>query len=168
MKAIKFLLLLTIMSPMGISQALAYDDKANEFQTGDPAQASLPSADGGKGLLATSEFAIGTILASHHFNTDEDYNETHNGIYLSFNEWSVGSYKNSESKQSTFVTYNAEIYQDRIVEVDFVVGVADNYDGWKMSQGEYLPIVGFSAKWSYVKTMLSYDVVAFGFELPLN
>jgi len=31
-----------------------------------------------------------------------------------------------------------------------------------------LPILGVSARWAFLKAMLSYDAVVFGIELPLN
>jgi hypothetical protein len=127
----------------------------------------VPSSNLKRGYLEQSRISIGTILKSHHFN-DQDYNETHNGIYLSVDNWSLGTYLNSGNEQSVFVTYNPSLYRTRSVEINMVAGVADGYDGWEMAQGEYLPLLGVSAQWMYLRTMLSYDVVAFGFELPLN
>ncbi len=120
-----------------------------------------------RGYLEKTRLSIGTIVKSHHFKR-ADYNETHNGIYLSIDRWSIGSYLNSGYEQSTFVTYNPQLYRSRSLNVNLVAGVADGYEGWEYAQHGYLPIVGVTAQWMYLKTMLSFDLVALGFELPLN
>jgi hypothetical protein len=122
-----------------------------------------------KGYLETAKIAIGTILKSHHFDT-EDYNDTHNGIYLSVDKWSIGTYTNSIDVQSTFVSYNPELYSTRSksLKVGLVLGVANGYEGWSNAQGDYMPLLGVSALWMNINTILSYDMVAFGFEIPLN
>ena len=122
-----------------------------------------------RGYLERSKLAIGTILKSHHFaDNDYDYNETHNGIYLNIERWSIGSYLNSGYQQSVFVTYNPTLYTSRTLGVNLVAGIANGYQGWDQAQNGYLPLVGVSAQWMYLKALLSFDVVALGFELPLN
>jgi len=128
---------------------------------------SVQNAVDRRGYLEKTRLSIGTILKSHHFNRD-GYNETHNGFYLNIDRWSVGSYLNSGYEQSMFVTYNPRLYASRALDVSLVAGVANGYDGWEYAQNGYLPIVGVSAQWTYLKAMLSFDVVAVGLELPLN
>jgi hypothetical protein len=168
MKLIKNLLLFLVLSFYTVvSQGQEIDNlsiSALDIETG---LFRLPVLNDKKGLLETTNLAIGTLLKSHHFDND-DYNESHNGIYLSIENWAVGTYKNSANVQSSFVTYNSNIYNKRRFEVDLVYGVANGYEGWELAQDDYLPILGFSAQWTYFKAMLSYDVVAFGLELPLN
>lgn len=168
MKALKILILLAFASHAGISQAVGYDQYTDEYQGFDSGAFHLTLLNRGEGLLETSDVSLGTILSSHHFSNQEDYNETHNGVYLSVDQWSVGSYRNSGDVHSTFVTYNSEVYRNRQIEVELVLGVADGYEGWKVASNGYMPIVGFSTRWTYFKTMMSYDVVAFGLEMPLN
>jgi hypothetical protein len=167
-KQTKYLLLSLVLSfYAGVSQGQEFDNfstSALEIETG---LIRLPVLNKKKGLLEVTDLAIGTLLKSHHFN-DNGYNESHNGIYLNIDNWSVGTYKNSADVQSSFVTYNSKIYNKRRFELDLVYGVANGYEGWKLAQDDYLPIMGFSAQWTYLKAMLSYDVVAFGLELPLN
>jgi len=127
----------------------------------------VPSTNRQRGYLEQTRISIGTILKSHHFN-DSGFNETHDGIYLSVEKWSLGTYRNSGDVQSNFVTYNPSLYRSRSLQINLVAGVADGYQGWESAQGEYLPLLGVSAQWMYMRTMLSYDVVAFGFEVPLN
>ena len=123
-----------------------------------------------KGFLEENKIAIGTILKSHHFDKYDyhDYQESHNGVYININKWSTGTYRNSADAQSIFITYNPNLYRKKSFMVNLVTGVANGYDGWQYSQGDYMPILGVSAQWTYLKTMLSYDAVAFGLELPLN
>ena len=130
----------------------------------------LPKSHIKRGFLEENEIAIGTILASHHFNKYDyhDYNETHNGVYININRWSTGTYRNSADEQSVFVTYNPNVYRSKLIKVNFVAGVSNGYEGWEHAQGDYLAILGFSAQWMYLKTVLSYDAVAFGLEVPLN
>ena len=114
--------------------------------------------------------SIGTVLKSYHFAKYDyhDYNETHNGVYININKWSAGTYKNSSDVQSTFVTYNPNLYRKELFEVNLVVGIANGYEGWEYAQGDYLPVLGVSAQWKYLKTMLGPDAIAFGIELSLN
>ena len=167
-KQIKNLLLSLVLSLYaGVSQGQEFHNFSNSALDIETGLFRLPILNDKKGLLEVTDLAIGTLLKSHHFNND-DYNESHNGIYLNIDNWAVGTYKNSANVQSSFVTYNSKIYSKRRFEVDLVYGVANGYQGWELAQGDYLPILGFSAQWAYLKTMLSYDVIAFGLELPLN
>ena len=122
------------------------------------------------GFLEENKIAIGTILTSRHFKKYDyyDYNETHNGAYLTLNRWSTGAFTNSAGEQSIFVTYNPELYQNRSLMVNMVTGVANGYKGWENAQGDYVAILGVSAQWMFLKTMLTYDSVTFGMEVPLN
>ena len=130
------------------------------------------SSSAEKGFLEENKIAIGAIMKSRHFDKDKydyhDYNEDHEGVYLSINRWSTGTFINSADERSVFVTYNPEMYQNRSFMVKLVTGLANGYDGWENAQGDYLVILGVSAQWSFLKTMLSYDSVTFGMELPLN
>ena len=131
---------------------------------------TLPKPNYKRGFLEENEISIGTILASHHFNKYDyhDYNETHNGLYINVNRWSTGTYINSADEQSVFITYNPNVYRNNSIKVNLVAGISNGYEGWEHAQGDYLAILGFSAQWTYLKTVLSYDAVAFGLEIPLN
>ena len=122
------------------------------------------------GYVEENKIAIGTILKSHHFDKYDyhDYNESHNGVYININRWTAGTYTNSADEQSVFITYNPNLYTKKSFMVDLVAGVSNGYDGWENAKGDYLPILGVSVQWVYLKTILSYDAAAFGIELPLN
>ena len=143
----------------------AYYISSNALQL--ESDAYLPAVNVRRGLLETTKITVGTIYKSHHFE-DENYNESHNGIYLSVANWSVGTYKNSGNVQSVFVTYNSNLYQTKSLQVDLVAGLADGYQDWPYAQDDYLPILGVSARWMNLKAMFSPAVLTFGVELPLN
>jgi len=158
-------IVLLLQASSGLAQE--FGDFANSEFSLQSGAYHLPVSNTQPGLLETTKMRIGTIYRSHHFN-DEGYNESHNGIYLGVANWAVGTYKNSGYEQSVFVTYNSQLYQHKSLQVNLVTGVADGYRGWVLAQGDYLPVLGVSAQWMYFKTMMSYDVLAFGIELPLN
>lgn len=151
----------------GVSKGYDFDGiSSNALNLGrDPYHSSTTKRE--KGLLEKTKITLGTIYKSHHFNSD-DYNETHSGIYMSVEGWSVGTYENSGNVQSVFVTYNPNLYRGNSLEVNLVTGVADGYDGWDYAQNGYLPVLGVSARWMSLKAILSPNVVAFGLEVPLN
>ncbi len=138
----------------------------------EPYDSSAPASPSSKKALENSKIAIGTILKSYHFDKDKydyhDYNESHDGVYIVVNSWSAGTYINSASNRSVFVTYNSNLYRNNSIAVDFTSGIANGYEGWENAQGDYLPILGFSAQWTYLKSFLTYDAVTLGIELPLN
>jgi hypothetical protein len=153
----------------GVSQGYEFDSiSSNSLDLSSNAY-HIPVTQQKNGLLETTKLFLGTIYKSHHFDDgDYDYNETHNGIYVNVERWSVGTYENSGNVQSTFVTYNPHLYRNSSLEINLVTGVADGYEGWDYNKNGYLPIVGVSAKWMNIKAMLSPHLVAFGLELPLN
>jgi len=161
------ILAVTLLLFTGVSKGYEFDSiSSNSLDLGSNAyQFSVTKQK--HGFLETTEIFLGTIYKSHHFN-NEGYNDTHNGIYVSVERWSVGTYENSSYEQSTFVTYNPNLYRGNSLEVNLVTGVADGYEGWGNAQNGYLPILGVSAKWMNLKAMLSPDLVAFGVELALN
>lgn len=138
-----------------------------EVEPYDTSELVLPSS---RRTLESNDIAIGTILRSYHFNKYDyhDYNDSHDGLYLMVNGWSAGTYINSADNRSVFFTYNSNLYHKNSISVDFVSGLANGYQGWENAQGDYLPILGFSAQWAYLKTILTYDAMTFGIELPLN
>lgn len=131
---------------------------------------TLPTINLTKGYLEEAELAIGAIIKSYHFSKYDyhDYNEIHNGVYISLNKWSAGTYQNSADDQSVFVTYNPNLYKQESFKVNLVAGVANGYGGWEYAEGDYLLLLGISTQWKYLKTVLAPDSVIFGIELPLN
>jgi hypothetical protein len=167
MKQIIKMLPIALLLCTGVSRGYEIDGiSSNALNFGsDPYHLSATKQK--KGLLEKTKITLGTIYKSHHFSND-DYNETHNGVYLSAEGWSLGTYENSGNVQSVFVTYNPNIYRGNSLEVNLVTGVANGYEDWRYAQNGLLPVLGVSARWMNIKAMLSPNVVAFGLELPLN
>ena len=167
MKQIIKILPLALLLYTGVSQGYEYEGiSSNTLNFGsDPYHLSAIKQK--TGLLEKTKITLGTIYKSHHFNSD-DYNETHNGVYLSVEGWSLGTYENSGNVRSVFVTYNPNLYRGNSLEVNLVTGVVDGYEGWDYAQNGYLPVLGVSARWMNLKAILSPNVVAFGLEVPLN
>ena len=172
----RYLLILFVALSFNAGAAENGDSEDLSTSALDPAIAPyispISSSPPERGFLEENTLAIGAIVKSHHFDKDKydyhDYNEYHNGVYLSINRWSTGTYINSADERSVFVTYNPELYQDRSFMVKLVTGLANGYEGWENAQGDYLVILGVSAQWTFLKTVLSYDSVIFGMEVPLN
>ena len=150
-----------------VSKGYGFDSISNNALNLGSNQYNLSATTRNKGLLETTKITLGSIYKSHHFR-DNNYNETHDGIYVSVKGWSMGTYQNSSNIQSVFVTYNPSLYRGNSLEVNLVTGVADGYEGWDYAPDGYLPVLGISARWMNLKAMLLPDVVAFGVELPLN
>jgi len=167
MKQVIKILFVALLLNTGVSKGYEFDSIASNSLALESDSYDLSVTKRQKGLLETTKITLGTIYKSHHFKND-DYNESHNGIYVSVEGWSLGTYENSGNVQSVFVTYNPILYRGKSLEVNLVTGVADGYEGSDYAQNGYLPILGVSAKWMNVKAMLSPELVAFGFELPLN
>ncbi|MCP4432061.1 MAG: hypothetical protein GY806_13870 [Gammaproteobacteria bacterium] len=172
MKKIFYILLVSVSLNTGASEG---EENANISTSAlsldnEPYSSPKTSSPSKRGHLEETKIAIGTILKSHHFDKYDyhDYNESHNGIYININKWSTGMYTNSADEQSVFITYNPNLYTKKSFKVNLVAGITNGYDGWENAQGDYLLTLGVSAQWMYLKTMLSYDAVAFGIELPLN
>lgn len=132
-----------------------------------PLQVTVSTDSSKKGILEESEMAIGTIIDSYHFS-DYNYNESHNGLYISMNQWTVGTFLNSVNEQSVMVTYDSNLYRKESFKVDLVAGLANGYERMEYAQNGYLPLLGVSAQWRFLKTVLLPNAVAFGIELPLN
>ena len=169
-----------LLQVSAMQPAIAYDDtNKGAFESNNHPLAVIPAAgdapidsvNGGSGaLLENADIAIGSVLKSHHFNrySHLDYNETHNGLYLAVNNWSVGTYRNSADKRSTVITYNSSWFEKRYLEIEFLAGIANGYEGWEYAQGDYLAVLGVSARFGYLRTVLLPDAIALGVEVPLN
>jgi len=143
------------------------DDATLASEPYEQQQVTVFATSSKKGILEESEMAIGTILNSYHFSS-YNFNETHGGLYISMNQWTVGTFQNSVDEQSVMVTYNSNLYKKESFKVDLVAGVANGYERMQYDVNGYLPILGVSAQWKYLKTVLMPNAVAIGIELPLN
>lgn len=104
--------------------------------------------------VAGDHYRIGTINKSHHYRDDEDFNDTHNGIYVVHNHNVFGTYRNSEYEQSFFYARDNRINET----FSYTYGVAFGYEIGMM------PIVGLSAQVSVFKLTLTQEAAVIGLE----
>ena len=76
---------------------------------------------------ANAEQTLGLHLASIHSNNKSDWNNHNPGIYYRYNNWVIGTYKNSVRKDSYYGGYVYGITP----YLDCVVGVISGYDNGK-------------------------------------
>jgi len=113
-----------------------------------------------------ADTAIGVLLASHHFDSGYNYNESHAGVYIRHNNWSIGTFTNSYNDQSTFVGYRAV----EGTHFDLSFAVANGYDhpdagGW---DDEYQFTVALTYKLWVTRTSVTPALVLFGLEAQLT
>lgn len=76
------------------------------------------------GLCTSAVIAIGLHLNSYHTNTKENYNNDNPGVYFRYDNWIVGTYKNSIRKQTTYV---AKSFVSESCRYELVLGAAAGY-----------------------------------------
>ena len=107
--------------------------------------------------VAGDHYRIGTINKSHHYRDDEDFNDSHDGVYVVHNRNVFGTYYNSEFEQSLFFARNHRINDT----FSYSFGVAVGYNVGMV------PIVGVSAQFSIFKVTLTQEAAVFGLEFPV-
>ncbi len=107
--------------------------------------------------LAGDHYRVGTLNKSVHYRSDEDFNDTHDGVYLVHNRNIYGTYYNSEYEQSVFFARNTRLNGT----FSFFYGVASGYELGVM------PMVGLSAQLSILKVTLTQEAAVVGLEVPL-
>ena len=167
MKQVARIVIVFLSLYAGASLAQDFPYQANSFDTDYDNLIRLSLYGEREALLERKQVSFGTILQSHHFSDDE-FNESHNGIYFEVDGWTVGTYQNSYYRDSVFFTYNSDIYNSNGLKFSFVTGLADGYANTPLAQDDYLPILGLSAQMKNLKAMLIYDVLVFGLEFKMN
>jgi len=66
---------------------------------------------------------LGLHLATYHFDRNEGLNEINPGAYVSCNDFVVGTYRNSNDNQSSYVGYTIHKWN-----IDFLVGGIAGYE----------------------------------------
>lgn len=107
--------------------------------------------------IAGDHYRIGTLNKSVHYRDDEDFNDTHDGVYLVHNRNIYGTYYNSEYEQSLFFARSTRLNGT----FSFFYGVASGYELGVM------PLVGLSAQLSILKVTLTQEAAVLGVEIPL-
>ena len=107
--------------------------------------------------IAGGHYRIGTLNESIHYRDNEDFNSSHDGLYIVHKSHVFGTYYNSEYEQSVFYARNKPINRT----LSFLYGVAFGYNLGVM------PMVGLSAQISVVKVTLTQQAAVVGLEFPL-
>jgi hypothetical protein len=107
--------------------------------------------------IAAEEYSLTTLGSSYHFDRN-DFNEIHEGIFISRNNWSVGTYTNSINKESWAINYQ----HDLTPWASLSAGVATGY--------EYplIPTVGLNLHTRYVYLEITPILVFTGLRLPIG
>ena len=108
-----------------------------------------------------ADVKIGTMNYSYHYDRSDDWNETHNGIFLQVDNWTVGTYENSEWHRSQYVAYSAPIADSKYFE--WTVGGATGYEKLPV-----MPLVGVKATYHYVYSLITPTVIAVGLSIPIG
>jgi uncharacterized membrane protein YqaE (UPF0057 family) len=107
--------------------------------------------------IAGDHYRIGTINKSYHYRDNEDFNDTHDGLYMVHNRNVFGTYHNSEYEQSFFYARNSPITDT----FSFTYGVTFGYNVGM------LPIVGVSAQVGFLKLTLTHEAAVVGLEFSV-
>ena len=111
----------------------------------------------GNVAIARDHYRVGTLNESHHYRDNEDFNSTHNGIYLVHNNNVFGTYNNSEDEPSFFFARSHPINS----YLSYSYGVAIGYNAGMV------PMVGLSAQVSVLKLTMTQEAAVIGVEFPL-
>ncbi len=107
--------------------------------------------------IAADHYRIGTLNESRHYRDNEDFNSSHNGIYLVHNNNVIGTYFNSDYKQSFFYARNSPINKT----FSYTYGVAIGYNSGMV------PMVGLSAQLGVFKLTFTQEAAVIGLEFSL-
>ena len=107
--------------------------------------------------IARDHYRIGTLNESHHYRDNEDFNSSHNGVYIVHNRNVFGTYYNSEYEQSFFYARNSPI--NKIFSYSY--GIVTGYNVG------VLPMIGISAQMSFLQLTLTQEAAVVGLEFPL-
>ena len=107
--------------------------------------------------LADGHYRLGTLNESFHYRDNEDFNSTHDGLYIVHKRNIFGTYYNSENEQSVFYARTSPINGT----FSFSYGVAFGYEIGAM------PMLGLSAQLNVFKITLTQEAAVIGLEFPV-
>lgn len=108
-------------------------------------------------VYADSHYRVGTLNESIHYRNNDDFNSTHNGVYIAYEKNVFGTYFNSESEQSIFYARNNPINRT----FSYSYGVALGY------QYGLVPMVALSAQVGIMKFTFTHEAAVVGFEFEV-
>lgn len=107
--------------------------------------------------IVGDHYRIGTLNESVHYRDNEEFNSSHNGLYIVHNQNVFGTYYNSESEQSVFYARNNPINRTLSYSYGFVLGY--NFG--------LMPMAALSAQFGFVKFTFTHEAAVFGLEFSL-
>ena len=111
----------------------------------------------GNVAVAGDHYRVGTLNESYHYRDNEDFNSTHNGIYLVHNSNVFGAYHNSDDEASFFFARSHPINR----YFSYSYGVAMGY------KSGMVPMVALSAQVSVLKLTMTQEAAVVGVEFPI-
>ncbi len=111
----------------------------------------------GNPAVARDHYRIGTLNESYHYRDNEDFNSTHNGIYLMHNNNVFGTYNNSEDEPSFFFARSHPINR----YLSYSYGIAMGYNAG------VVPMVGLSAQVGLLKLTMTQEAAVIGVEFSV-
>ncbi len=106
---------------------------------------------------AGGHYRIGTLNESIHYRNNEDFNSSHDGIYIAHKNYVFGTYNNSKSEQSFFFARNKQINRTFSYSYGLVTGYSFGT----------LPLLGFSAQFNILKLTFTPEAAIIGLEFSL-
>lgn len=94
-------------------------------------------------LCSAAALTIGMHIGSYHTADNERYNNINPGLYVAYNGYTAGTYKNSYSKQTVYAGKAFDITEN--CRYDVLVGAATGYN---IKRSSVVPFVVGSAKFN--------------------
>lgn len=107
--------------------------------------------------IAGGHYRIGTLNKSVHYQDNDEFNSTHNGLYIVHNQNVFGTYYNSENEQSVFYARNNRINET----FSYSYGLVHGYNFGLM------PMAALSAQFGIVKFTFTHEAAVVGLEFSL-
>ncbi len=108
-------------------------------------------------VYASGHYRIGTLNESIHYRNNDEFNSTHDGIYIAHEKNVIGTYNNSESEPSVFFARNHPINRT----FSYSYGVVLGYEFG------LVPMLALSAQVGIVKFTFTHEAAVVGLEFEV-
>lgn len=116
----------------------------------------------------SNNLSIGYIAGSYHFDRDATpRNENQEGIYLLYDWFAIGRYRNTMGKTSRFVGGQWKISTYKDIANYFSAILADAYRGHEDADGDYILIPSIKMQYGYGWVSVAPKGIFFGLEYRL-
>lgn len=138
------------------------------------------------GLVALSFLAmpvmaqdrISFLIGSNHIGATDDFEENNPGIFLTWDQITVGAYTNSYGRTSVAATYALPVFSGDDWSIDVFAGAAYypvNGDNFAVHIGEWVPVGGLQARYKNIFAQIipsdgkaADAIFAFGLTYEIN